>query len=180
MEMTKSPYRAGAEKGQLFGLYLSAIILSSILSSHIPFLSILTLVLIIGVPVVIYRQLRQRSIAREGNANISELWMQGIITFACGALICALIILLYLMWIEPNYIMTTLTNSMNVYQSLGTEMGNNLAETIKLMIEQHMVPSASDIALSMFWFITATGSLLSLVISILVKFITPTKKTSTN
>lgn len=168
-QQSKSPYRRGARQGILFGMYLTAMFVLSIYSGSIALLGLLFLILIIGVPFVIHRMLRESYVADGGYTTFSSLWMQGIMIFACGALLSTLVALIYFKLINPTYISDQLQGIVDAYNTTKAEALQQYAQTAKLMLENKAVPSAGTWVMAMFWFIIFTGSLLSSVISAIVR-----------
>ena len=77
----QSPYRRGADDGLWFGLYLSVMFFSSILSGRVAMLSLLSLVLVVCVPVVIYFFMRAYDRRLGPAGTFPMLWMQGVVIF---------------------------------------------------------------------------------------------------
>lgn len=169
----KSPYRLGAEQGRYFGLFLCAWFLTMVLSLKVPVLGLLNLVLSIGVPVMIYIWLYRRHIDRAGKASFSELWMQGIMVFLCGAVILSLMCLIYLRWIEPQWITHFVEGAIasysKFYEMTGSASAKEVSDVLTRMLETHSVPSASTMAVALFWMTTASGCMTSMIIAGLVK-----------
>lgn len=169
----KSPYRLGAEQGRYFGLYLSVWFLTMVLSLKVPILGLLNLVLSLGVPVMIYVWLYRRHIIRSGKASFSELWMQGIMVFLCGAVILSLLCVVYLRWIDPQwmtrFVEGAIVSYSKFYEMTGSSSAKEVAEVLTRMLETRSVPSASTMAVALFWMTTATGCLTSMIVAGLVK-----------
>ena len=83
----KNIYARGADDGAWMGLYLVAIFGCLAASSVAPIASVPAVVLMLGVPFLTYYFLRRTHRAAYGLTQFSALWMQGIVMFACGALI---------------------------------------------------------------------------------------------
>ena len=83
----KNIYARGADDGFLLGVYF--VVLASAMA--------------VGVPVVCYIFMRRSQRAAHGLLTFSALWMQGIVTFACGSLIFGAAGLVYLKWIDPQF-----------------------------------------------------------------------------
>lgn len=93
----KSPYRRGADDGILFGLLLCAAFFCGVYSFRLPLLGFACLVIALSVPFVIYRFLRRSYVTDRYTTQLSSLWMQGIMTFACGCVIAGLVATVYLL-----------------------------------------------------------------------------------
>lgn len=172
MESQTSPYRRGAHTGAFFGLYLCAIFMAMVASAHLVLASFVFFVLMAGVPVFIYFALRRGYVSRSGRASVSELWVEGIMIFIFGSAICGFVTFIYLKWIEPTFMYDQVTSIISSLQALrnnpqlmaGQDVGqiDSMIDVFSNMVTHGMVPKASEFVMSMFWFTTATGCILSL------------------
>lgn len=161
-------FKRGADNGFVFGLYLTAMFFASAYSLTIPTLGLVALVMMCGVPVITYYYLNKGYTKEYGTATFSTLWMQGIVMFFCGSLIMALAAYLFLRWIQPDYITSLLTTARDTYNALDWERGHEIADTIDLMIDQHLVPTAIQVAMEFLWLGVFSGSMLSILTALLV------------
>lgn len=180
MKQSKSPYYRGASAGRFFGIYLSLIFLCMALSSHLPLLSLVTMGLIVCIPIIIYRSLRLSYIDSDGEATLSELWLQGIATFLFATTICGLVTIVYMKWIEPGFLVNQVKDYITTCQSIGSPEHKELARILKNMIEQGVVPSPSTFVISMFWLTMASGCLISLIIALIARINKPQKQSVRN
>lgn len=164
-----NPYKNGANRGATLGVILSVMFFCSIYSDTIPFLSLLAFAIMAGVPFLIYRWLRKTYVANSGIPTLSMLWMQGIVTFACGSLILALVSASFLRFVKPDLIMETVHKVIDLYSSLPDNQSHQVAQLLSQMVKAHAVPSAVSISLEMVWLGIFSGSLLSLLISLIVR-----------
>lgn len=164
-----SPYRRGANDGFPFGLYLVVLFFASIFSSQVALLTLLTLLLFIGVPFVIYYFLRRAYIADYGCTTMSALWMHGIMIFLCGGLIAGAVEIIWLRWIQPDFILDQVNAMIAFYREAGIERSDEMADILQKMVDNHLVPSAIMIVVELLWLGVFTGSLLSALIAILVR-----------
>ena len=121
--MIKSPYRRGADDGFIFGVYLTVMFFASILSGGSVLLTMLSGVMMAGVPLVIYMFMRfyHRSLGVAG--SFAMLWMQGVVIFFCGMLIAGTALVVYMKWINPDFVI----DQLNAVASLkDTAPGTNL------------------------------------------------------
>ena len=91
-----SLFRRGADDGMMFGLYMSILMLSLLGSLSLPWLNLLCMAMIAGVPFYVYWRLRKGYADEGGTMQVSALWMQGIVMFFCASLIMALAVYVYL------------------------------------------------------------------------------------
>lgn len=162
-----SPYQLGARRGLPFGVLLCAMFLAMIWSQRVPLFSLLAVMLFIAVPFVIYLWLRRTYVSEHGMTTLSGLWMQGIMIFACGSMLCAAVSASYLRWIEPDYISSVIRQAIDFYQEVGDSRAEKVAEMLERMVKAGAVPSGAYMAFEMMWLSIFSGSLLSLLLSLL-------------
>lgn len=164
-----SPYKRGADNGFYFGIYLTGMFIAFLLSFKLSFFALVTLVMFVGVPFLIYRWLRRSYVADKGYTPMSSLWMQGIVIFACGSMISGVVAVIYLKWIDPEFIVKRLEETIALYQNSQWPQGREMADIMQRMIDYHIVPSAIQIVIETIWFAIFSGSLLSLLMSLLAR-----------
>lgn len=175
-----SPFRHGAENGPFFGIYFSAIFLSGVYSAAVPSLTLLTLLLLICFPLVVYRKLRRAVIALPEPPQITPLWIHGITMIACGALITSLLILIYFRWINPDYFADQLRFLVATYEETRQPALEDSARTASMMLENHAIPTPSVLTLGFWLFTVASGSILAGLMAVLVRLIGNPDKTAHN
>ncbi|MCM1482766.1 MAG: DUF4199 domain-containing protein [Muribaculaceae bacterium] len=169
MNKIVSPYRRGADAGFFLGIWLCAMFFALIYSRAVPLLGVLSVLLFAGVPVLLYRQLRRTYVEEMGMTTLSGLWMQGIVTFACGSLISALAAYVFLRWIQPEYILGCVREAIDFYAAIDDPQAVQVADLLTRMVEANLVPTAASIALETVWIAIFTGSLLSLLLSLIAR-----------
>lgn len=163
--MIISPYRRGADDGFSFGLYMSVLFMSIVLGSQFPAGGLLSLVLMAGVPVVVFRRMVRFERDLAEHASLSFMWMHGVVTFICALLIASACLAVYLIWVEPGFILGQMQRIVDMgAQMPGTKVAE-MGELFRLAIEERMVPTPMDLVKELFLTGVFTGSLLSLSIS---------------
>lgn len=165
----KSVYRRGADDGLFFGIYLIIMFFASAFSMTIPFAGLLSIISVLGVPFIIYRFLRRSYINDNGTTQFSALWVQGITTFFCGSLISGIVALIYMKWINPDFILTQIQTLIDVYMANDWKEGKEIAEVLTKMIENNMLPTPINIVIESIWLAVFTGSILSMIASMIVQ-----------
>lgn len=165
-----SPYRRGADRGYVFGLWFTAIFLTWIFSAQVPLLPLVTLGLLAATPFLVYRLLRTSYVEQGRMVQTSALWVEGITMIMCGSLICAAIVVIYFKWIDPDYMARQLQTVVDMYASTGDESLAEAARMSKAILDNNAVPPASTWTLAMWLFTVSSGSLLAGLMAILVKF----------
>lgn len=167
--INQSPYSRGAHYGVAFGVYLSVLFFAIAYSLTVPLLSLLSLMMMAGVPAVIYVMLRKSYVADYGKTIFSSLWMEGIAIFFFGGLIASLVSVAYMTWINPGYLYSQVDMMIELYGSADWERGKELSEMLVRAKEQHLIPAPIDLAIDMLWLIVFSGSILSMLMSLLVQ-----------
>lgn len=163
--MIQSPYRRGADDGFIFGLYLTVMFFASILSGGAAMLTMLSGVMMVGVPVVIYLFMRSYHRALGAAGSFAMLWMQGVVIFFCGMLIAGVALVVYMRWINPDFVVDQLTAIASLKDVAPGSQLELAAETARRMIDANFIPSAMDIVVEMLMLAIVTGSLLSMMLS---------------
>lgn len=165
----KSVYRRGADDGLFFGIYLIIMFFASAFSMAVPFAGLLSIILLLGVPFLIYRFLRRSYVNDNGTTQFSALWVQGITTFFCGSLISGIVAFIYMRWINPDFILSQVQALIDVYMTTDWVEGKEIAEVLKKMIANNMLPTPINIVIESIWLAVFTGSILSMILSIVVQ-----------
>lgn len=167
--MSASPYKRGADDGITFAIYLTVLFFASIFSPKHILLSVSSLVLMAGVPFMIYYYLRRAYVADKGIATVSSLWMHGIMIFVCGSVLSAVVQVVYLRWIDPLYISNMVKLLIDTYSKIPGENAREIVTVLQRTLDYHLLPSAISIVFEMIWLAIFSGSLLSLLMTLLVR-----------
>jgi thiol:disulfide interchange protein len=146
-----------------------ALFVCVVYSLQLPLLGFFALALSIAVPFVVYRMIRRDYLRYPNMQFFSALWMHGISIFIFASMILAVAIYVFLRFIEPDFIINNLYTAIGVYRSLGVAEATDVANSLQLIIDKHMVPSASTFAVSSIWTVVFSGSMLSLLLALLVR-----------
>lgn len=166
-------YRRGADDGWKLGLMFIVIFLLNAYSLRFPVLGVPAMLLTLGVPVPAYIWLT-RDYRRYPNFRFfSAVWMQGITLFFCASLILALTMYVFMRFIQPGFIYTNVEFVMQTYRDMQSEVpeAGQMADTLQKMIDNNMLPTPISLAVTMIWTITFFGSLLSLLLTFLIRFV---------
>lgn len=162
-------FRRGADDGFLFGAYLVVLFLSMAYSMQLPPLGLLSMIMMLGVPVYTYMRLNHAYKAEHYTCNFSSLWMQGIVMFFCGSLIMALATFVFMTWIQPDFIIDQMEAVIATYKDIDWNRGREMADVLQHALDAKIIPSPIQVAMEMLWSGVFTGSLLSILISLLVQ-----------
>ncbi len=169
MNPYKSPYKRGADDGAWFGICLSLIFITTVLSQSFPLLGMVSLGLMVCVPALVYMALRRSYTSDRYNTTLSALWMQGIMMFLCGSLISGLVSIIYLKWINPGYIHQLILTAIDAYRQTKDAQLAEIADGLQMMIDSGAVPTAPSLVFASIWTSVLTGSILSLIMGLIVR-----------
>lgn len=167
----KNIYARGADDGAWMGLCLVALGGCMAGAMKVSLLSVPALALMAAVPVMTWFFLRRTHIAAHGMTVFSALWMQGITTFGCAALIFGLAAFAYLKWVDPDFIATVISTAAGYYESIDDPTGEAaaMAGELEAIVRNNAVPPSGSIVLAWMWLIVFSGSLLSMLVTAIVK-----------
>lgn len=172
-----TPYRRAANSGLAFGAYLSVIFATWILSATVPGISLLTAAMTVLFPLVLYRMMLRTERA-SGGLQLTSLWICGIIMVAGGAVIAAAVTVIYLKWIDPEFILRQLQTLISMSAATADPAYSEAAALARGMIDNHAVPSASMWMTTMWLFTVSSGSILAGLLAMLIKLRSRTRRSS--
>ncbi len=167
MEQNISVYKRGASDGAIFGIIMIALFFSSIFVIDVPVLILVTILIMLAVPFVVYKFLRKHFVQSQGYATFSELWLHGIIIFACGSLISGLVAFIFLRWIQPDFMIDQMNTIINLNQSIGDDDAEEATHLLQQMIDNKLVP----IVIQTSFLCVFTGSILSMLVALIARSI---------
>ena len=169
MGEVKSIYRVGAEKGAWFGIYLSVLSIMLMYGFDSVLLMYASIALFLGIPGVAYFYIRKYHVSLHCMSQFSALWMLGILIFLFGSLICGVVTYVWMQYVEPTFIYDQVQMAIKLYESVPGENARMLTDILKQAVENHMLPSAIDIVIEMIMLTTFVGSIISMIISAIVR-----------
>lgn len=174
-QTSKSVYRRGADDGFIFGAYLSAMFLLQALSLVYDSLtaSLIGLIMILAVPAVIYFFLRRAYRADGRCTRFSAIWLHGICIFFFGSLLMALTSYIYMRLVHPAFIPEVFDTLRDAYGIIDSEEARKMVRWIEYVQQHNLYPTAAELAVNFIWLAVFTGSLLSMIISFVIKSINP-------
>lgn len=169
-----NPYKQGADNGFVLGAYLSALFFTTAFALETSLLGLLSTCMIVALPVIIFMMLRRTWLRDRGMSLFSSLWMQGIMAFACGGIISGLVAYVYIRWIDPDWLQTQVRNMIALYRS--TQGGQQVADILQTILTQGLLPTPIQTVIQMLWFEIFSGSVISLIATLIVRAIKPRSK----
>lgn len=144
------------EAGAYMGLYFVVKFIFAVLSLNYPFCNVVSTIMLLFVPLVVFFMMRRFSNQNEEGIYFSQLWMMGILLFFFASLISGLAQYIYYVYINPEYIKSQLSAAVT------------LLEAVKTGLEQGNIPSPMAVVIQQMWVNVFFGSLLSAVMAWLV------------
>jgi len=124
------------EAGAYMGLYFVVKFIFAVLSLNYPFCNIVSTIMLLFVPLVVFFMMRKFSNQNEGGSYFSQLWMMGILLFFFASLISGLAQYIYYVYINPEYIKSQLSAAVTLLESLNMTSDPSLLEAVKTGLEQ--------------------------------------------
>ena len=156
-----------ARVGPVAGVYFTVLFLCAAYSGMHPLLSILALILLLSVPWLLYRRLSATA-AAVVKVRTVPLWTEGIYSFLFGGLIMALLVYMWLRFVDPGYVHNQLELAAQLMREYPQSASHELRHAVEAVLEQGSLPGAIQMAMSLFWTVTFTGAVLSLPVAFII------------
>ena len=165
----KSIYQHAGEWGVPFGLYMTCMAVASIFADWFAPLHLVFMVLLLGMPAVTYYYQRRKFIEDDGFTEYSALWMLGIMLYILGTVLCSFIVFLVLQYGRPNFIYEQAQAALDVYKTLPQMQDRAILDVLQRAIEERALPSPIEMVMSIFWFVTFGGSVVSALTALIAQ-----------
>lgn len=176
MNRPRSIFRRAAEGGVTLGVLFICIFLLETIAG--PMTGLIALVLMVYVPVHVYRKVKASYTMARGLSSFSALWLEGILLFVCGSIILAIGTFIFMRWLVPGYL-PALTGQVAEFIAANPHLLDSPASPQQLTAYFASIRPI-DIAMTLMWASAFTGSLASLVIAAIVKWRTVPPPASPN
>lgn len=151
-----------AKGGVAMGLYLTLVSSCMVASLYVTELAMAGMVLLCGVPVVLWRFMRGMTSEAEGRNGFGSLWLGGIYCFIFGSLICGLLTAVYLVIAEPSFMSQYIKKGIESWEEAGRPSGMlQQIEVLQRALERKMIPNSMEMVVSMICSTAFFGSVLS-------------------
>lgn len=169
MNHSTSPYGRGADNGFLFGIYLTALFFVMIGAENHGILGLITMIMALAVPFIIYRFLRRSFVADNGTTLFSSLWLQGIMTFLCGSLISGVAAFVFMRWMDPAFLTRNAERAIEVYRSMDNPSATSIADGLEVLLRNGALPTPIQVVFQSIWGAVLSGSVLSMIVTAIVR-----------
>lgn len=179
MNDTRNIYTSGANDGLKMGIYLSLLFLMQSMGKNSLLLMSLSSIMMLCIPVVAYVMLRKGYRESKGTSTFSAIWLHGILIFLCGSLIMAMVIYIYLTYVNPSFLRNTLSSLIETYNGIDDPNVTQITDILTTIQTQNLLPTPIQYAFTMIWTCGFFGSLLSMILALIVRAV-PKKKSTKN
>ncbi|MBD5365845.1 MAG: DUF4199 domain-containing protein [Bacteroides sp.] len=167
----KTLINIAADYGLVLGALYCITFFGGLYAMRLPWLSFVCLLSAIGVPVTVWIMLKRTWDKSLRTMPFSGMWTEGIVASAFGGILLALATFVYLKWVAPDIMLGALEHQATVWDTAGTEKGHANARALRLMIENGAIPHPSEIALQMVCLVVFSGSILTMILSMLIRVV---------
>ena len=179
MEATKkSIFQRAGEWGVPFGLYMTCAAVASIFADWFMPLQLLFLVLLLGKPLETYKFQRRKFIEDDGFTEYAGLWMLGILLYILGTVLCSFIVFLVLQYGRPNFIYEQTQAAVDLYNTIPQMQDRAFLDVLQRAIDERALPTPIEMVMSVFWFVSFGGSLVSAMTALIAQRPLPDKRKS--
>lgn len=154
------------------GLYLIAMSACLVASVYTPFTLFLLALLVPGMPLLLYLQLRRMYREEPANRGFSAIWTAGIMITLCGSLICGLVTAAWLLTVQPDFMTLYMRQAIELAVQSGhqAQYGEEIAAMRAALDGGGVELSPMRFVFSMIWATVLAGSILSMLIAWLLRF----------
>ncbi len=168
-ESLTSIFQRGADKGMVLGVYFCIMSVFMVAGESMPLFGLCSTVMMFGVPLVLYYFLRRTYVSQEGLSYQVNLWLEGVVIFACAGLILSFLIFCYLRWINPEFIPGQIDKMIDMYDSINDPRTHEMATLLRGIKDSRSYPSPHVFVAQLEVLIIASGLILSGIIAMLVR-----------
>ncbi len=169
METQRSVYRRGAENGLVMGPLMAVVVILMGATGYVSLLGVPAIFGLMAVPCVAYIMLARSYREDDGRSTFSALWLQGICAFFFGGMLMAVAVFVALRWVWPGFITEQMRMMGELLAQQSGAEAEQLARVFRKSVESGNVPSPIDIALELIYVVVFTGSLLSMLLSLIIR-----------
>lgn len=165
-----SVYQRGARDGLVVGGLMLAMFVCQAVSLRMPWLGLVSNALMLAVPVAAYILMRRDFKQYPAHRQFATVWMHGIMIFICGSLIMAAGSYAYCRLINPDFIPDLFRTTGHALMAMPDPSLADMGRQFEQMIEQRLTPTPIQMAFSLLWFGSFSGSMLSLLLAAIIRF----------
>lgn len=172
----KTIINIAADYGIVLGALYCITFFGGLYAMRLPWLSVACMLAAAGVPVTMWIMLKKTWDKSLRTMPFSAMWTEGIVASAFGGILLALATFIYLKWVAPGIMLGTLEHQADLWDAAATEQSKANARALRLMIENGAIPHPSEVAFQLVCLVVFTGSILTMVLSMIIRAIYKQKK----
>lgn len=157
----------GAHGGLILGLVFLVLFYSSVYGVGNSLLSIVGIAAFFSVPFIAFRIMKHSYAAGGCKMQFAGVWLEGILMFLFGALILSVGAYVFFRWLDPDYIMRMLRMYVELSEQNGVSDG--LTQAAQQILAINYTPKPIDMIMSIIWTVGFSGSILSLILTPIVR-----------
>ncbi|MDE7387466.1 MAG: DUF4199 domain-containing protein [Muribaculaceae bacterium] len=165
----KTIINIAADYGIVLGALYCITFFGGLYAVRLPWLSVACLLAAVGVPVAVWIMLKNTWNRSLRTMPFSAMWTEGIVASAFGGILLALATFIYLKWVAPGIMLGALEHQADLWDAAATEQSKANARALRIMIENGAIPHPSEIALQLVCLVVFSGSLLTMLLSLLIR-----------
>ncbi len=162
---SKSIYRAAGKLGIPAGIYLSVLSAAVVFSDRASLIPIVALALMVCLPIVVYR-LQRNAHKADPTTPYAGIWLLGMMTLIFGSLICALVTYVVITFLRPDFISEQVQAAVNLYSQTPELRDSSMVQTMRMAMQEGLLPTPIEYVVQMFWMTSFVGSLLSALLAV--------------
>lgn len=155
--------KRGLDLAVPMALYTTVISLSTLFSDLVPPLSVLSMLMLLGGPVLLYLMQRKFYVEHSGEYGTGALWRLGVIIIFFGTVFTLLVTYAVLEYVRPSFIYEQIQLLIDTYKQIPELKGGEIVKTLEYMLDNDLQPSAFSYALNMFLATNISGMVMGLI-----------------
>ena len=165
--------RNGAVNGVPMAAVMLLASLSSMYGDRVAVIGLLSPILMLGVPALAFVLMRRDSIRSRLMFTVGGLWLDGALSFICGALLSSLVMFVVWRWLDPTWMQERIDQSIDFLSSSPEASMQQLARDLRTAVDNGLDLSARTLTMSFLWMASFSGCVVSLILAPIVRALTP-------
>lgn len=163
MEDNNALVKYGMDMAVPMAIYTTIISLATLYADMVPPLSLLTMVMLLCGPLLLYKMQRKFYNEHSGEYGVSALWRMGVVIIFFGTIFTLLITYFLLEYVRPGFIYEQMQLLIDTYKQMPELKDGEVTKTLEYMVENELVPDAFSYALNMFIATNFSGMVMSAI-----------------
>lgn len=156
------------EYGIYLGIFLAVKFVVTTQSTRFVALNVLSQLLLVALPFVVYGLMKRYQNEEEGRAGFSQLWLFGIFLFFFGSLLSGVVEYVFYRFIDPLYLNRLISSALDAMAALIQVQDSPFLQMMREGLEKGGAPSAIEMVYQTILSNVFFGSLLSILLAWIV------------